>query len=203
MSGKIAATDHTVHEFISSRWSPYAFADKPVSQADLCSLFEAARWAPSSMNEQPWHYIVATKENPAEFERLLSCLVEGNQEWAKHVPVLALGITATKFSRGDRVNRCAFHDLGLAAGNLLCEATSRGISVHQMAGIVPDKAREIYAIPDGYEVVTGIAIGYKGDPATLPERLKDRDVSARQRKPLTQFVYSGKWGSASDFVASR
>src|SRR5262245_26366603 len=97
MLDKKAKTDHPIQEHLAERWSPYAFSDKPVSKSDLVSLFEAARWAPSSYNEQPWSYIVATKENAAEFQKLLSCLVEGNQAWCKNVPVLALGIVSLKF----------------------------------------------------------------------------------------------------------
>ena len=135
-----ASTDHPVHEFISKRWSPYSFVDRPVETDDLLSLFEAARWAPSSYNEQPWHYIVATKDSPKAFERLLSCLVEGNQIWAKSAPVLALGIAKLNFDYNNKPNRAAIHDLGLAAGNLLFEATARGLYVHQMIGILPERA---------------------------------------------------------------
>src|SRR5947207_1756329 len=94
---KQAAAGHPIHELIAQRWSPYGFADRPVSKQDLCSLFEAARWAPSSYNEQPWSYLVATKDNPEEYAKVLSCLVEGNQAWAKAVPVLALGCTSLNF----------------------------------------------------------------------------------------------------------
>jgi nitroreductase len=88
-SVKIASADSPIYEVLAERWTPYAFRDKPVSQDELRSLFEAARWAPSSYNEQPWRYVVATRDYRAQFERLLSCLVEGNQAWAKHVPVIA------------------------------------------------------------------------------------------------------------------
>jgi nitroreductase len=192
--------DHPVHALITKRWSPYSFASRSVSDEDLCSLFEAARWAPSSYNEQPWNYIVAKKENPEEFQRLLSCLVEGNQVWAKAAPVLALGIAKLRFARDDQPNRAAIHDLGLAAGNLVVEATARGLSVHQMIGILPDKAREIYAIPEGYEPLTGIAIGYAGDPKALPEGLRDRDLARRLRKPLKEFVFSQTWGNVSEII---
>jgi nitroreductase len=165
--------DHPVHELLTKRWSPYSFDVQSVTDEDLRSLFEAARWAPSSYNEQPWNYIVAKKENPEEFQRLLSCLVEGNQVWAKAAPVLALGIAKLRFARDDQPNRAAIHDLGLAAGNLVVEATARGLWVHQMIGILPDKAREIYAIPEGYEPLTGIAIGYAGDPKALPKGLRE------------------------------
>ena len=197
---KQASTDYPVHDLITKRWSPYSFDDRPVSESDLRSLFEAARWAPSSYNEQPWSYIVATKENPEEFERLLSCLVEGNQVWAKAAPVLALGIATLKFARNNKPNRVAVHDLGLAAGNLCLEATARGLMVHQMVGILPDKAREIYEIPEGSEAVTGFAIGYAGNPDSLPDTLKERDRAARQRKPLGEFVFGGKWGTTSGLV---
>jgi nitroreductase len=192
--------DHPVHELLTKRWSPYSFDVRSVTDEDLRSLFEAARWAPSSYNEQPWNYIVAKKENPEEFQRLLSCLVEGNQVWAKAAPVLALGIAKLRFARNDQPNRAAIHDLGLAAGNLVVEATARGLWVHQMIGILPDKAREIYAIPEGYEPMTGIAIGYAGDPKALPEGLRERDLARRPRKPLKEFVFSQKWGNVSEII---
>ncbi len=200
MSEKKVLTDYPIHELLTERWSPYAFADRPVATADICSLFEAARWAASSYNEQPWSYIVATKENPELFQQLLSCLVEANQFWAKDSPVLALGIVSHKFTRNQEDNRAAIHDLGLASSNLVVEATARGICVHQMIGILPDKARELFEIPEGYEAWTAMAIGYQGDPMTLPDALKERDLMPRQRKPLNQFVFSGKWGSASPLV---
>ena len=157
-----------------------------MSEADLRSLFEAARWAASSYNEQPWNYLVATRENSQEFGRLLGCLVEANQAWAKAAPVLVLGVVSLRFAKNNQDNRAAVHDLGLAAGNLVAEATARGLSVHQMIGILPDKAREVYQIPEHFEAWTAMAIGYKADPAKLPEALKERDLAPRQRKPLEQ-----------------
>src|SRR5688572_2705801 len=115
---KKAATDHPVHELIGARWSPYGFADRPVSREDVRSLLEAARWAPSSYNEQPWSYILATREDAQEFEKVLSCLVELNQAWAQAAPVLMLCCTKLNFARNDKPNAAAIHDLGLAAGNL-------------------------------------------------------------------------------------
>ena len=200
MSTKKALTDYPIQEFLAQRWSPYGFADRPVAQADLCSLFEAARWAASSYNEQPWSYLVASREGPEEFGRLLSCLVEGNQAWAKAAPVLALSVVSLRFSRDNTENRAAVHDLGLADGNLVIEATARGLSVHQMIGILPDRAREVYQIPKHSEAWTAIAIGYKADSAKLPDAIKERDLRPRQRKPLSQFVFSGKWGHPSPLV---
>jgi len=196
MMNKKASPDHPIHDLLADRWSPYAFADKPVKEADLCSLFEAARWAPSSYNEQPWSYIVATKDDTKEFQTLLSCLNDANQAWACNAPVLALGVVNLKFALNGLDNRAAVHDLGLASGNLCAEATARGLFVHQMIGILPDKAREIYGVPEECEVWTGLAIGYKGNPQDIPENLRERDQTPRQRKPLSAFVFSGKWGNS-------
>ena len=189
-----AITDHPIHEFIVSRFSPYAFADRDVPFEDLRSLFEAARWAPSSYNEQPWSYVVATRADADAFSLLLSCLVEGNQAWAKHVPVLALAIARERFTRNDKPNAAAQHDLGLAAGSLLFEATARGLAVHQMIGILPDRAREVYGIPDHSSALTGLAIGYAGDSGGLPEALQARERAPRSRKELAEFVFAGRWG---------
>lgn len=192
-----AATDHPIQPLIAARWSPYSFADRPVSDDDLRSLFEAARWAPSSYNEQPWSYLVATRAQPDEFARLLSCLVEGNQAWAKSAPVLALGCTSLNFTRNGNPNAAALHDLGLASAHLTFEATARGLAVHQMIGILPDRATELYRIPDGVRPLTGLAIGYAGEPSGLPEQIRDRDLARRPRKTLSVFVYGGHWGTAA------
>ena len=192
---KTAATKHGVHALITGRWSPYAFADRPVADADRLAVFEAAGWAASAFNEQPWRFIVATREDPAGFERLLSCLVEANQAWAKHVPVLALGVASLRFERNGTANGTAHHDLGLAAANLTVEATARGLAVHQMSGILPDRARELYGIPDGFDPLTAIAIGYAADPADVPESLRERDLSPRSRRPLGETVFAGRWGA--------
>ncbi len=191
---KYAKTEHRVQDFVSKRWSPYGFANRAVPEEDLRAVFEAARWAASSYNEQPWSYIVATSAQEQEFARLLSCLSEANQSWAKAAPILALGVATLNFKRNGKPNRVALHDLGLASGNLVAEATARGLWVHQMAGILPDRAREIYTIPEGSEAVTGIAIGYAGDPEELPEAIRERDLTPRERKPQRDFVFGGSWG---------
>jgi nitroreductase len=196
-SPKQATPDHPIHELLAKRWSPYAFADRPVSEEDLRALFEAARWAASSFNEQPWSYLVATKAEPEAFERLLSCLVEGNQAWAKAAPVLAFGCTSLRFALNNKPNAAAVHDLGLASASLTLEATARGLFVHQMIGILPDKARALYRIPEGVQPLTGLAIGYAADPSSLPEKYRERDLAPRTRKPLAEFVFGQAWGSAS------
>jgi nitroreductase len=201
-SPRLATTDHPIHELIAERWSPYAFAEKPVPRADLQSLFEAARWAPSSYNEQPWRYIVATKEDAAEFERVLACLVEGNQAWARNAPVLALGCTSLQFALNGKPNAAAIHDLGIASATLTFEATARGLRVHQMIGILPDIVRSTYAIPDAFLPLTGLAIGYAAPSETLPDKLRERDLAPRTRKPLREFVFTKEWGRAISPIAS-
>ena len=143
---------------------------------------------------------MATKASPEDFERLLSCLVEGNRAWAKAAPVLALGCTSLRFARNDKPNAAAVHDLGLAGASLTLEATTRGLYVHQMIGILPDRARELYRIPEGVQPLTGLAIGYAAAPGTLPEQYRERDLAPRTRKPLAEFVFGDTWGSASSLV---
>jgi len=190
---KRARPEYPVMDVVANRWSPYVFADRAVARGDLLSLFEAARWAASSYNEQPWRYIVATREDPDAHARVLSCLVEPNQAWAKQAPVLALGVIGLQFERNGKPNAAAQHDLGLASANLTLEATQRGLSVHQMIGILPDRAKEIFDVPDGYQVLTGLAIGYAGDPVVV-EGLGPRDLAARGRRPVAEFVFTNGWG---------
>ena len=197
---KPAPTDVPIHELIRKRWSPRAFADKSVAPEVLRSLFEAARWAPSSNNEQPWVYLVATKEDPENFAKLLGTLVEFNQTWAKHAPVLALSVAHLKGAKGEP-NRVAQHDIGSASSQLTFEANSRGLFVHQMAGFDAKKARETFHIPEDWEPVAAMAIGYPGDPASLPDRLRDREVAPRTRKPLSEVAMTGTWGQPAAFAA--
>ena len=189
-----------IQDFIRNRWSPRAFSDKAVSPEILKSLFEAARWAPSSNNEQPWAYLVATKEDTENFQKMLSVLVEFNVAWTKHAPVLALSVAKLKFSKGDSLNRWAFHDVGSASSQLTLEAVARGLFVHQMAGYDVEKARKVFGIPAGWDPVAAMALGYHGDPATLPEPYKERETAPRVRKPISEFVMSGGWGNKAPFL---
>jgi nitroreductase len=182
---------------LEKRWSPYAYSDRLVSAADLAAILEAARWAPSSYNEQPWRYILATRSEPEAFAKALSCLLEANQVWAKHAAVLMLAVTVTTFSRNGKPNKACQHDLGLAAGNICVEATARGLHVHQMIGIVPEKVRELYAVPDNAEPLTAIAIGYLGENPGLPDALHERDRAVRTRKPISEIVFGRAWGEAA------
>jgi nitroreductase len=197
---KPAATQYPVHELIRERWSPRAFSDKAVSPEILQSLFEAARWAPSSNNEQPWAFLVGTRGDGDTFRKILGTLVELNQTWAKHAPVLAIAVSELAFAKNGHSNRNAFYDTGAAVSQLTTEATSRGLFVHQMAGFDPHKAIEDFAIPSGWEPIAAFAIGYAGDPQTLPEVLRERELAPRTRKPLHEFVMSGQWGHAAPFA---
>ena len=191
-----APTAHPVHELIAGRWSPYVFDERPIPAADLHAIFEAARWAPSSYNEQPWRFIVATKSDPEAFGRILSCLVDANQAWAKHAPVLALGCYMRMFAKNGQENKAAAHDLGQAAALLSIEAASRGVAVHQMIGILPDRARELFAVPADAEVLTALALGCPRPPSETHGDLASRDVSRRPRQSLSQIVFGDGWGKA-------
>lgn len=197
---RLIATQYPLHELILRRWSPRAFADRSVDPATLTRLLEAARWAPSCFNEQPWRYLVATRDNPAEFEKMLGCLVEGNQTWAKLAPVLMISVAKLAFARDASPNRHAFHDVGAASAFMTFQATSLGLFVHQMGGIHVDRAREVYSIPEGFEAVAGIALGYLGDPSVLPETMRTREMKPSGRQPLEAMVFGGRWGEKFPLV---
>jgi nitroreductase len=197
---KAAETGDPIHELIRNRWSPRAFDGRPVEHEKLRSVFEAARWAASSYNAQPWFFIVATKEDRDSYNKILDCFVEFNQGWAKGAPVLALSVARMQFEHNGAANAHAFHDVGQAAANLALQATALGLQVHQMAGILPEKAREVFGIPEGYQAVAGFAIGYPGDPTGLPDKLREQEHAPRSRKPLDSFVFTGKWGHVSPVI---
>lgn len=163
----------------------------------LQSLLEAARWAPSSNNEQPWHFIVGTKDDPAAHDRLFHCLKEGNKKWAFRAPVLMLSVARLNFEDDGQPNRHAWHDTGMAVFSLAVQATALGLIVHQMAGFDVEKARTDLGIPAGYEPVAMIAVGYPGDPAELPDYLRERELKPRERKAVSEFLFTGSWGTKS------
>ena len=196
---KPAPSDFPVHQLIRERWSPRAFAEKAIAKEVLRSLFEAARWAPSSNNEQPWTYLVATKDDKENFDKMLSVLVEFNSGWARNAAVLAIAVAKLAFSN-NVPNRNAQYDTGAASAWLSVEATARGLAVHQMAGFDPEKARQAFGIPAGWDALAALAIGYHGDPDSLPPKLKDRELAPRTRKPLSEFVMEGSWGHTAPFV---
>lgn len=197
---KPAPVDYPVHELIQNRWSPRAFSEKAIPADVLRSLFEAARWAPSSNNEQPWVFLVSTKDNPENFAKALGSLVEFNANWARQAPVLVIAVAELAFAKNNAPNRNAFYDVGAASLQLSIEATARGLVVHQMAGFDPETAKEAFNIPQGWEPIAAMAIGYPGNASSLPEPYQTREKAPRTRKPIREFVMSGEWGHTAEFA---
>jgi len=191
---KPADTQYPVHELIRERWSPRAFADRSLEPGRLQSLLEAARWAPSCFNEQPWRFIVAERADEEEFQSMVDCLTPLNQAWAKEAAVLILSVAAKTFERNDNANRHALHDVGLSVMQLILQATADGLHAHQMAGFDSEQARRTYSIPEGFEPVAVVAIGYAGDPELLAEELRERELAPRSRRSQEEFVFRGTWG---------
>jgi nitroreductase len=191
-------TDHPILPVIAERWSPYAFEPRAIERDKLLSCLEAARWAPSSYNEQPWTFILAERTDAEAFAKLLGCLVEGNQAWAKNVGALLITVVARLFTKNGKPNRAAEHDIGLAAGNMVLQATALGLQGHQMIGIEPAKVRAGYNVPDDHEPLTAIALGYPAavSPGTS-DAVAQRDLARRLRKPLSEIIISGEWGRAA------
>lgn len=185
-----------VHETILRRWSPRAFIDRPVSAADMENLFEAARWAASSFNEQPWRFIVGRKGD-ATYEKIFKSLVPLNQAWANTAPVLMLSVGKKTFTQNGKPNHYALHDTGAATAYLALQATSMGFHIHSMGGFDREKIRAAFGIPEDYEIGAVTAIGYFGNVETLPDSLKAAETSARNRKPLSEFVFS-EWNKAAE-----
>jgi len=198
---KAATPDHDILDVFARRWSPRAFADRPVEPEKIRRMLEAARWTMSSYNEQPWRYVVASRhENPEAYDELLRCLSVGNQSWAEHAPVLMMSFYKTTFSRNGRRNRCAPHDVGAASAALTFQATAMDLYVHQMAGIEADVVRETYDVPDDFEPMAGLAVGYLGDPSMLSENQQKSERAERSRTPLDEFAFGDGWGTPSDIV---
>jgi nitroreductase len=181
---------------VLERWSPRAFADRDISPADLKKIFEAARWAPSSFNEQPWRFIVGHR-NTETYKKIADSLVSSNQAWAQNAPVLILNIAKTRFSNNDSPNYHALHDLGAANGFITLQAASMGMATHQMAGFDHGKVREAFAIPETYAIGSVMALGYQGDPTALGERYQAQEQSPRSRKSLSEIVLSS-WDHSAD-----
>jgi nitroreductase len=186
-----------VDDLIRRRWSPRTYADKEIPAAELKRLFEAARWAASSSNEQPWRFLVGRRGDET-YQKIFNALVEFNQSWAKSAPVLVLSVAKKSFSAKGTPNAYGMHDTGAATATLALQATADGLHTHSMAGFDREQARASFAIPSDYEIGAVTAIGYFGDPTSLPEHLQKMEVSPRQRKPLGEFVFSD-WEKPAQF----
>lgn len=182
---------------ILKRWSPRAFLDKPVSAADLKKIFEAAHWAASSYNEQPWRFLVGRKGD-ATYQKIFDSLVDFNQAWAKSAPVLILSAGKKTFAHNGSPNHHALHDTGAATAYLALQASALGLHAHSMGGFDHEKARAAFGIPDDYAIGAVTALGYFGDIDSLPEHLKKQETSPRSRKPLGEVVFA-EWEKPAEF----
>ena len=183
-----------IHNLIRIRRSPVLFSSNTISRKDLIDMFEAARWAPSSYNQQPWRYIVAARETTTEHSKMLSCLAEGNRIWAKFAPVLGISITETFSEYKNRENIFARHDVGLSMATLIFQAMSVGIHVHIMGGFDSELARKSLSIPDRFEPVVMFAAGYPAESTVgYPQELVDREQEKRVRKNIEEILFYGKW----------
>jgi len=180
-------------EPIINRRSVVAFSSQPIENNILEEVFRAAMLAPSSNNTQPWRFIYATQENPEEFNLLFSCLAEGNQRWVKDAPVLILSVAETISSYKNQPNRYAWHDIGLATAMLLTQAQAMGLNTHVMGGFDAAKAQKLLEIPEPYQPVAMIVLGYHGNPDDLPDDLKKRELSPRNRKSDQEVIFKSKF----------
>ena len=195
---KPATTQAPVHDIIANRWSPRAYdASKPVSQAQIMSMLEAARWAPSCFGDEPWRFIVWDKnKDAAAWEKAFDCIVQGNQGWAKDAPVFVLICAGTLFEQNQKLNRWGAYDTGAAAVSLSLQATSMGLVTHQMGGFDGEKTRAAFNIPEQFEMMSMMAVGYIADVDALPEEAKERTLAPRKRKPLGELFYEGVWNQS-------
>jgi len=191
---KNATTSYPLHSLIRRRWSPRSFEDRSVERAKLIQILEAARWAPSWRNDQPWRFIVATKDDPEEYRRLFDCLKPGNQRWAGLAPVLMIVVAKKGYDHGPQHNPVTLYDTGQAVAQLAIEALSEGLYLHQMGGVHLERICETYFIPAAYQPVVAVAIGYLGQPIGLPLDLQQKEQAPRTRLPLSEIAFSGTWG---------
>ncbi|WP_417443777.1 nitroreductase family protein [Joostella sp.] len=189
---KIAKTNHEIYALLKMRWSPRVFKEDKLPESEIKQLFEAARWAPSSNNMQPWRFMYAEKGSDT-YDKIVDCLSDFNKSWVVNAPLLM--ITAYKENTDDgKPNFHALHDLGLAVGNMCVQAQYMNIGVHQMAGIDWEKAQKVFKIPKGYHVSTAIALGYYGgDFSKLNDNLLDMEKSERTRVPQKDFAFKDSW----------
>lgn len=200
LSHKTAVTSKPVLDAIAKRWSPRAFNSKPIETDKLVSILEAGRWAASAFNEQPWRFILATREQPEAFEKALNGVNDFNRSWAQTAGAIIITVAKKSFSQNGNPNKYAWHDVGLAVSQMIVQATDLDVYVHQMAGILPEVITETYNIPEEYEPVSALVLGYVGDAETLPEQLKNIELAKRERKPLSDLVFSEEFGKSTPLL---
>jgi len=194
---KEAKTNQNILPLLKQRWSPRAFSEKPVTDKQLQRLFEAARWAPSASNEQPWAFIVG-KKGDSTYDKIFSSLVEFNQLWCQFAPILILSFARKNTHKSDSENLYRQYDVGQAVAHLSIQAQEEGLCIHQMAGLDLKKTEELFNVPDEYEAVTAIAIGFIGAPEILHPNLKKLEYLERERAGAKSFVFTGEFGKPSE-----
>lgn len=194
MLQKPAKTAVSIHPLLAERWSPRAFSGQPIDDETLLRLLEAARWAPSSNNSQPWRFLVAKREDEAAFATMFDCLMRGNQHWAGGAAALIVVTAVVRDEAEGELNPVHYYNAGLAVAQMVVEASANGFVAHQMGGIHKDKIREVYALPPEVDPIVAVAIGTIGDPEALEASLREREYAERVRKPLGEVVFNGRWG---------
>lgn len=196
MQQKTATTRVKLHDIIQARWSPRAFdPDRPVGHDDLLALLEAAHWAPSCFNDQPWRFVVCNKAaDETGWRNALSVLAEKNQRWAKNAPVLMLAVAMDNFNHNGQPNRWAMYDTGAASVSLCLQATALGMSVHQMGGFDAEQAREVFKLPGDCRPMAMMAVGYQAEADVLDDDFKEAELAARSRAALNERFFAGQWG---------
>lgn len=195
-------TDQPVLTEIQQRWSPVCFDGSTVDEPTLHTLLEAARWAASCFNDQPWHFVVASRDDRAHFDALLECLVEANREWAQHASVLLLVVANQKFRHNGKSNRWSWFDCGQATAQLMLEAVHQGLRSHAMAGFDADAARASCGLSDDQDPACFVAIGRVGGHEAHTDAMRDRDAAENQRIAIADLVSRQKIGTPSPIVAS-
>ena len=190
---KPAKNNYPILEMLQKRWSPRAFSKKPVEKEKILSLLEAARWAPSSMNEQPWRFIVGVNGDNS-WDMIFKTLVEWNQKWAGQAPVLILNLAKKTFTYKGRENVTHLYDTGQAVAMMVTEAVNQGLIAHQMGGFSAEKGIELFDIPADFTPVSVTAIGYMGDPELLPDDMKKSEFEERKRRDMSELVFSNQFG---------
>jgi nitroreductase len=182
-----------LEELLSRRRSLRSFAEAPIKPEILDSLFDAARWASSAFNEQPWHYVVLDAAHPEMRQRVLDCMEPHNRAWAEKAPVILVSVAQVGFRSRDGLNRHAFHDVGQANAHLALRAAEHGLTVHLIGGFDPSATAEVLGLQPGFEAVALLTVAHPGQPEALPEALRVREVAPRSRRDISQFVHRGGW----------
>jgi len=192
---KPAITRAPIHELLAARWSGRAFdAARPVAREQVLSLLEAARWAPSCYGDQPWRFVVWSRdEDMGSWQQAFDCLAPGNQGWVKDAPLLLLVTADTLFNHNGQPNRWGQYDTGAAAENLCLQAESLGMMAHQMGGFDAGKIRLVCGVPERYIPMAMVAVGFPADPATFSAEVRERETAPRKRRELGELFFAGAW----------